>query len=300
MLKIEKDDKIYPFSKGILARSLLPTGLSIDSIYNIVGDVQQEYKFEEEPVSSAVIQNKVARLLVDKEMVKEKNRYLVSRKFAQIKEPMVILIGGVAGVGKSTVAAELADRLGIQRVIDTDEVREIMRYTLPEDLLPELHKSSFDAGEVVAGPDIKKNVLVGFSRQARMVNRGVRAYIERVAKEGIKTIFNGVHLVPGLMEIEQNNKPAEHFTYLLTLKDEQNHIRRFHSRAEHSYRKANRYTEKMKNIGIIQEYAIERAEESGTTMIENTSLDTTVTQIVDDLIDNLQDKYFHYEKDTTL
>lgn len=290
MLKIEKDNKIYPFSKGILARSILTTGLSINTAYDIAEDVHREYKSEKGPVSSGLIRENVIQILDEKDLINEKKRYLISRQFAQIKKPIVILIGGVAGLGKSTVAAALAGRLGIKRVIDTDEIREIMRYTLPKDLLPELHNSSFDAGDVVNGPDIQKNSMVGFSRQARLVNRGVCAYIKRVAKEGIKTIFNGVHLVPGLMEMDQNEKSVDRFNYLLTLRDKEDHIRRFNLRAETSYRKADRYIEKIEQIRNIQEYTIKKAEESGIKMIENTSLDDTVTEIVDDLIDNLQDE----------
>lgn len=293
MLEIENDDKIYPFSRGILARTLLPTGLSINTVYEIAEEVQRECKDEKKPVPSSELREMVAHILDKRELIKERKRYLFKKQFSQVKKPIVILIGGVAGIGKSTVAAGLAWRLGIERVIDTDEIREIMRYTLPEDLLPELHQSSFDAGKSVAGPDVEKNELVGFSRQAHLVNRGVHAYIKRVAKEGIKTIFNGVHLVPGLMEMKQKENSISHFDYLLTLRNKEDHIRRFNSRSEQSYRKADRYVEKIEQIRKIQEYAVKRAEESDTKMIENINLDDTLTAIVDDMIDKQQDEFTH-------
>ena len=68
----------------------------------------------------------MARILDHKGLIKEKNRYLISWKFEQIEKPLVILIAGVAGIGKSTIATELAKRLGIRRVIDTDEICEII------------------------------------------------------------------------------------------------------------------------------------------------------------------------------
>lgn len=289
MLKIEKDDKIYPFSKGILARSILPTGLSVSTVYDIVEDVQAKFGDKKEPISSSDINEKVAQILHEKGLIKEKKRYLVSRELAQIQKPIVILIGGVAGVGKSTVAAALARRLGISRVIDTDEIREIMRYSFPKDLMPELHESSFNAGDVMDGPEIKNDELVGFNRQARLVNRGVHAYIRRVTKEGIKAVFNGVHLLPGLIEIDDKDDSANHFYYLITLDDKKDHIQRFHLRAKHSYRKAERYIDKIEEIRKIQDYMVNEAKESGTKIIENLNMDDTVTKIVDDLIDKMQD-----------
>ena len=44
--------------------------------------------------------------------------------------PVVILIGGATGVGKSTIATQLAARLGIVRVVATDAIREVMRAML--------------------------------------------------------------------------------------------------------------------------------------------------------------------------
>ena len=41
--------------------------------------------------------------------------------------PVIVLIGGTTGTGKSTVASEVAYRLGITRVTSTDFIRETMR-----------------------------------------------------------------------------------------------------------------------------------------------------------------------------
>src|SRR5205085_534353 len=70
----------------------------------------------------------------------------------QIDRPLIILIGGATGVGKSTVASQLAGRLGITRVIPTDAIREVMRSMFSEELMPTLHTSSFDADHLVRHP----------------------------------------------------------------------------------------------------------------------------------------------------
>ena len=45
----------------------------------------------------------------------------------QLDVPLVILIGGATGTGKSTVATEIAYRLGITRATSTDFIRQTIR-----------------------------------------------------------------------------------------------------------------------------------------------------------------------------
>lgn len=290
MIEVEKDNNTFPFSKGILARSILPTNLPIDTIYTIVEEVKENFQPVSKAVSADDIKAKVVELLEARGLEKEIKRYRISHKIAQIEKPIVILIGGTAGVGKSAITAELSRRLGIKRVIATDEIREVMRYMLPEDLLPTLHQSSFDAGDVLAGPDIRENVLVGFTQQASLVNRGVYAYSKRSEKEGLNTIFNGVHLVPGMLEMDDGKNLMMLFHYILSLDDIEEHKQRFHSRAKGSYRKAERYIEKIERIRSVQEYCVKKIENTNVKKIENLKINQTVTEIVDHLIHNLQDE----------
>lgn len=293
MLEIEKDNNTYPFSKGIIARSLLPTGLPLNTIYEIAKEVRDKLKHRENPIPAAEIRNEVIHILDDRGLEKEKDRYSISRRIVNLQKPLVILIGGTAGVGKSTVAAALSRRLGIHRVIGTDEIREIMRYMLPEDLLPALHESSFDVGDVLTGPDIQKDTLVGFSQQAGLISRGVHAYIKRTEKEGLKTIFSGVHLVPGSLDIKREENSLLLFHYLLTIDDKEEHMNRFQFRSDGSKRKAERYIDKIERIKSIQEYLVKEAQKSEIKIIENRNVDQTVTEIVDDLIVNLEKEKIH-------
>ena len=62
-----------------------------------------------------------------------------------MRKPYVILIGSASGIGKSTIASELAKELGIKHLIETDFIRAIVRGIIGPDYAPALHKSSFDA-----------------------------------------------------------------------------------------------------------------------------------------------------------
>ena len=60
--------------------------------------------------------------------------------------PLVLLVGGATGTGKSTVATEVAHRLGITRVTSTDFIRQTIRAFFSETRMPSVHYSSFEAG----------------------------------------------------------------------------------------------------------------------------------------------------------
>src|SRR5262249_58919673 len=73
------------------------------------------------------------------------DRYLVWRRYQEPDKPVLILLGGTSGVGKTSLAVEVAHRLGIARVLSTDSIRQIMRIMLSPELVPALHASSYDA-----------------------------------------------------------------------------------------------------------------------------------------------------------
>ena len=50
--------------------------------------------------------------------------------------PIVLLVGGATGTGKSTVATEAAHRLGITRVTSTDFIRQTIRAYFPPPTMP--------------------------------------------------------------------------------------------------------------------------------------------------------------------
>lgn len=60
-------------------------------------------------------------------------------------KPYVILIGSASGIGKSTIASEISNKLNIKYLIETDFIREIVRGIIGSEYAPTLHKSSYNA-----------------------------------------------------------------------------------------------------------------------------------------------------------
>ena len=69
-----------------------------------------------------------------REALRQLRRY---QELRELDRPIVILIGGATGTGKSTVATEIAYRLGITRVTSTDFIRQTMRAFFSLNSVPE-------------------------------------------------------------------------------------------------------------------------------------------------------------------
>lgn len=52
-----------------------------------------------------------------------------------MRKPYVILIGSASGIGKSTIAAELAKQLNIKHLIESDFIRAVVRELLERNML---------------------------------------------------------------------------------------------------------------------------------------------------------------------
>src|SRR6476646_1037921 len=176
----------------------------------------------------------------------------------------MVFVGGATGTGKSTVATELAYRFGITRVTSTDFVRQTMRAFFSDAFMPSIHQSSFEAGD--AFPDADDPLEFGFLQQARNVNVGVRASSERALEEGWSLVLEGVHLVPGMVELPRPELAVSVFAVLAN-DDAEEHLRHFHFRDEGSERPESRYLERFDDIRRLQEDIVARARRAGVPVI---------------------------------
>lgn len=191
--------------------------------------------------------------------------------------PLVILIGGATGTGKSTVATEIAYKLGITRLTSTDSIRQTLRAFFSHEFMPTIHYSSFSAGEAVADAD--DPLVAGFLEQSRNVLVGVNASIERALQEGWSIIFEGVHLVPGLLP--KRMEGALVCPFVLTIEDEDEHARHFFSRNAGSERPLTSYLDHLSDIRRLQTFIVERAEREGIPVIENVSAEQASADVIE-------------------
>lgn len=198
----------------------------------------------------------------------------------RLEVPLIVLIGGATGTGKSTVATQVAHRLGITRVTSTDVVRQTMRAFFSSEFMPSIHHSSFEAPEREEAEDPESDpVLAAFLDQTRNVLVGVRAVLARALEEGYSLALEGVHLVPGLIPPVDG---AVFCQVLLMIDDEDEHASHFWTRGgEGGLRPFDKYLRALPDIRRVQDYLVARAAKNRVPVIENASIDATVDHVID-------------------
>ncbi|AMQ19475.1 2-phosphoglycerate kinase [Thermococcus peptonophilus] len=275
-----------PFSRGILTRSITLAGIDVGIAYAIATEVQKELERKgKKSVTTDEIRELTYQKLLEKGLREEAKRYLFWRELRKRKVRLTVLLGGATGVGKSTIATELAFRLGIRSIIGTDTIREVMRKIIAKELLPDIHVSSFLAENVVKAPRNSDPLIYGFETQVKHVSVGIKAVLERARREGLNTLIEGIHVVPGFVEPREDE-----FMYIIAVLKKEHLIAHFYERARYSQRNAEKYVKHVDRIMRIQEYLVERAREHGIPVIENVELESTVSTILADMMKKLEEK----------
>jgi 2-phosphoglycerate kinase len=278
-----------PYSKGMMARALIAVGVAADRAYDLARRLELDLAERGEPTVDIERMEKIAReTLGEAEGERVALRLRKLREFQTLDRPIIVLVGGATGTGKSTVAVEVAHRLGITRVASTDFIRQTMRAFFSTDFMPAIHTSSFDAGSVVE-PDVTGDpTIVGFLEQSRQVCVAVDAALRRALTEGWSMVLEGVHLVPGLVTRHLEGAIVVHVVMEIT--DEDVHRVHFHVRdsATGGVRPMAKYLDSLDDIRRIQSYVVSRARREGIAVVENANVERTIDEVVALVIDSAQ------------
>lgn len=199
-----------------------------------------------------------------------------------MRKPYVILIGSASGIGKSTIAAELAKTLNIKHLIESDFIRAVVRGIIGKEYAPSLHSSSYDAYKNIRNKSRYTSyddlVSAGFDDHASYVIPALEKIIQRAITDYDDIIIEGVHLVPGLINTEQFRDYANIYFFVLS-SDEESHKERFVKRAVQIHR-GGKQLDFFKENRIIHDHLLKRAEENNVNIIKTTSIDKTLDRIM--------------------
>lgn len=289
---IIKDQKHgLPMSKGLLAQSFTATGLSPAKAYAAAQRVQDELRHAGRyEVTLADLQSTAASVLAETAGPETAARYVRLNEISRLDRPLIVLVGGTTGVGKSTIATEVAHRLGITRIVSTDSIREVMRGIFSRDLMPAIYESSFNAwrGLRVPVPHGASPVIVGFREQAAAVATGMKAIIDRAVLEGVSMVLEGVHVAPGYIEPSQF-KNASVVQLLVGVADEDSHRSHFYIREVQTEgtRPFERYRANFTNIRLLGRYLEDLASEHGIPIVHSHQLDRTVAEVLELIVETV-------------
>ena len=190
-------------------------------------------------------------------------------------KPLIIMLTGSDGVGKSRVGIELAKRLNITAQIGTDVIREIMRSCVSKELCEFLHNSAILISDQ-APPTCEDRHIYGFEKQAKLVRPGVEAAVYRAMVEKRDMILDGVHLLPGLFELDWYKIRFHHF--VIVVNDPKQHRNQILGQG---VKRSGYKLENLKRGREFQRYLIERAERYRCPIIDNIDLDKAVGEILE-------------------
>ena len=283
-----------PFSKGLTAQTLTATGLAPERAYLVVTALERRLRRRG---SAATLTLTDLHDVACRELGRLDGEVLIQRfrqwqTLRRLDTPLIVLIGGATGVGKSTLATELAHRLAITRVISTDMVRQTMRAFFAPELMPAIHTSSFDAASSVRVPMPRETDLakVGFMEQTKAVCVGVEAIIERGITEAQQMVLEGVHLVPGFLD-RSRWREAIVLEFVLAVTDKDRHRSNFTVRDWETggVRPVRKYVENFAQIRRIQKYIVGRAQALGVPVIDGPSLDENLNEVLGTILHRVEE-----------
>ncbi len=276
--------RALPFSKGMMATAIMATGLAPAKSYRVAQQIQDGLRETgADMITVPDLDTLVTDMLRRNFGEKFAANYAHWRKLGKLDKPVILLVGGTTGVGKSTIAAELAHRLGIVRITSTDSIREVMRSQFSKELMPALYGSSFTAWKLLRFPLPKTAdpVIVGFTEQCELVTIGVEAIIERTINEGVNMVIEGAHILPGFIKPEYQHQ-AFIIQAVVAVNDAEQHKSHFYVREIEGApnRPHDKYIENFENIRKIQDYTKRLAKAQKVPVFGSYNLDQTVAKIM--------------------
>src|SRR5881409_887635 len=273
----------HPYSKGLMARALVAVGVPLGRAYELAKRIDQDLLDRgEQTVELERVEELAIEVLGEEQGSEAIRRLRRLRELQELDLPVIVLVGGATGTGKSTVATEAAHRLGITRVTSTDFVRQTMRAFFSQEFMPSIHYSSFEAAAGLREPEQAEDpVIAGFLEQTREVLVGVRAAIDRALEEGWSMVLEGVHLVPGLLP--KQIEGALVVECVLSIDDAEAHASHFWIRDTDSegVRPYEKYLDAFDDIRLIQTFILGRARKHRVPVIENGSIEDSIGEVME-------------------
>ena len=293
----QRDGQLTPFYRLEYQNTLETIGLTSEEAAMIVATVHQKLLDQRlETITSKHLGELTYTYLMQSSELGPAvaHRWLVWRDFVNSGRPLVFLIGGTAGCGKSTIATILASRLDIVRSQSTDMLREVMRTMLPKQLLPVLHTSSFAAWTALPEQpegfreDPETLLINGYRSQADLLSVAIEAVIHRALSERVSLILEGVHIHPAFVEKLTGNDDAIVMPFMLGMLKRKQLQRRIRGRGtDVPQRRADRYLRHFDEIWGLQSYLLSEADRANIPIVINNSRDKVFREIMRITIETL-------------
>lgn len=179
----------------------------------------------------------------------------------------VILIGGIPGVGKTSISGFLAREVGIDLVMSGDYLREFIRPFSRNMNMEIMEKSVYDAWQMF-GTRNEENILKGFMEQGKIMNIGTSRILRRALQNGEPLIIETLYFLPSQMETELLEKIT---SFYIQISDRKVNSERLLEREKytHFHSPGERLAGKLDEYRIMMERSMKECREYGIKTFDN-------------------------------
>ena len=229
----------------------MATGLSLQEISKVLCKSTTEQELQEN-----------LRLLGEKYL----KRYLTMKEYrAQIRNgiqklPLCIIIAGLPGTGKTSLAKELSAALDIGVVIGGDALRSSFRCILPNEQNKVFFTSVYNTWKFY-GEFTEQNLLQGYKEQSKIMNHAIQRMVaDRGIRDGENILVEYLHFLPEHFDKEILLHPS-FIPIILRINDIEIYTKRLKSRTYYSHLQSSgeRLLEQKEKYLLLQKYQCKEA-----------------------------------------
>jgi 2-phosphoglycerate kinase len=303
----ERDQEVFvktasrraPFSVGIISHCLESCAIPRDTAQKGARLIYETLKAEgQKEIGHIALRRIIYETLMRHGEGSGARRYLSWRRFQSSAEPLILLIGGVAGTGKRLVTTEVAYRMDIVRTQSTIMMREIIRSYLAPHVVPTLEYSSFEAWRglpTIRGRKRKKTgnaVITGFMSQFGNVKMALQASVNRAINEAQSLIVDGVLVLPWELDLKELDKRSIVVPVMLAAMRKKNLLKRLKQRdLEQRHRSSGHYSQHLDDIWELQSYLLTQADRASIPIIPDSDVETTIREVLELISHKLMERY---------
>ncbi len=195
-----------------------------------------------------------------------------------MNHPKIVLIGGIPGVGKTSIAGEIAKALDIDIVLSGDYLREFIRPFGDYAKFSVMSKSVYDAWTSF-GDRNRENIVSGFLAQSEVMNAGISAIIRRALGNGEDMVIEQLHFVPSQLGKELINQIIPIYLYI---HDIDIHRDRLKERVNftHANSPGERLADQLDTYRFMMDYSLDESRSYGIKIFESSDYRKTLKDVL--------------------
>lgn len=192
------------------------------------------------------------------------------------EEVPIILVGGVPGVGKTSISGAIARAIGINIVMSGDYIREAIRPFLPQDSV--LQHSVYEAWKST-GDLTEESIIRGFLDQGSIVNRSTMDIVKRAIANGEPLIIETLYFIPDQIKDILNRI----ICFYIDIPDRNIHVSRLNERQNYTHfgSPGQRLSENLDIYDLMRKESIRQCNNYGIRIFENLDYGKTKDLIID-------------------